>query len=412
MIKNFLVFVFTGTSILFADLIIYDKNFSPYAGGQDLITGDSAILDLQDRLSRPHPENNFLAKLDRLINQVLISTPLNLWVTIFQHEVFGHGYRIRDIGSANASVTGYQIVIDYPFGGGSGATNYRITDQLTIQQMVAIQIAGTEATAILANQLKNRWIKSRHIKARQGTLYIYSQQDLLNYVYSTPEQSYTLENGNDITAYIYWMNLYFPNCNLTLNELKSMAWINLLDPMTFYSVYQQISYIFTGEEVQIPMISAGKVDFLPNLRYSLSPSGPEVYVELFSRIQDDPLYVYFKWGNYTGIPSYGVGFEHPRCIPFFHDRIGLRLNLFRELVAENNLKALDYIVDPSKEQALESYGGIKTRYGYSFHFLYSPTFGQSSIQPHLELGYKSHGFVQGESLVEAVILRGGLEFSY
>ena len=36
---------------------------------------------------------------------------------------------------------------------------------------------------------------------------------------------------------------------------------------------------------------------------------------------------------------------------------------------------------------------------------------QYKSKPTFQSG-KSHGFVQGESLVEALILRGGLEFSY
>jgi len=278
--------------------------------------------------------------------------------------------------------------------------------------MVAISVAGTEATQILANRLKMQWLKKKKIPAKQGTLYISSEQDLYNYISITQVKRYYPNDGNDIRNYIYWMNHYFPSEKLTLSDLKQTAWINLIDPITFYSIYNQFYYAFTGKEMQIPMFQIRTVQFLPNFRYALSPSGPEVYLENFLMLNDDPLYTYIKYGNYTGTPSFGAGFEHARLFPFFYDRLGLRLNFFRELKAKNAISAYSIAIDPNKQPDLENFGGIETRYGYSFHLIYSPTIGKLSFKPQLELGYKSVGYVQGESLNAGLIIRGGFDVKY
>ena len=403
--------ILTFTSLV-ADQIVYDEDFSPYAGGEDLITLNNAFLKLEDTLY-PEPKNNgYSEKTNRLLNEFLITSPLNYLMTTVQHEVFGHGYRIRDIGKPKVRVNSYHIDAPIPYGTSGGSTNFSLNDKLTIRQMVAINIAGMEATSILANRVKMHWLKDKKIPSRQSTLYISSEQDIFSYVYGTDSEYYDIEHGNDVSAYIYWMNLYFPSSELTLGRIKKTAWLNLMDPMTFYSVYNQFYYIFTGQELKIPMIKIADVQFLPNLRYSFSPSGPELYLESFFLLKDEPLYTYIKWGNYTGTPSFGAGFEHPRLIPFWNENLGLRVNFFRELKAQNALSAIDFIQDPSKELALENFGGIETRYGYSFHLIYSPSIGKVFFKPHLELGYKSVGFVQGESLNAGLIIRGGFDVKY
>ncbi len=61
-------------------------------------------------------------------------------------KYFGHGYRIRDLGTKYAKVVGYKM---YVF---AGMTTLTPTDKLTVSQMLAINIAGLEADAILAHK--------------------------------------------------------------------------------------------------------------------------------------------------------------------------------------------------------------------------------------------------------------------
>ncbi len=49
---------------------------------------------------------------------VLIWYPLSEFEVTLQHEVFGHGYRIRDIGSNIVKVQGYEFDPPFPYGDG------------------------------------------------------------------------------------------------------------------------------------------------------------------------------------------------------------------------------------------------------------------------------------------------------
>ena len=97
----FLIFLSVSCFSFGADYdVIVDPNFSPYMGGQDLISGFKTLQVLEDALipSTNPPREGWGPATGRLAELVLIWNPLGQIATVAQHEIFGHGYRIRDIG--------------------------------------------------------------------------------------------------------------------------------------------------------------------------------------------------------------------------------------------------------------------------------------------------------------------------
>ncbi len=404
----FLVFLF---SFLFSAEILVDPYLSPYAGASDLITVNEGFAKIEDVLYKEDTENPYFSKIKRIANQTFIILPVNSFLTVVQHEYFGHGYRIRQIGSPTASVKNYRFNTPVPYGSGGGSTSYSFNDKLTIRQQVSIAIAGLEANTILANRLKLQFLSANKMPFSQNSFYEMNQQSTLFYIALTHERYNS--PGNDVAGYIYWMNRYFPNHTLSLSELKTYSWLSLVDPFTFFSYYAGFYYMWTGKEFTPPLIKTKNVQWMPNLRYSLSPSGPEVYLESFFKQDDDSFYAYVKYGNYTGTPSFGAGFEHPELFRFLIEGLGLRVDLFRELMSKNALSSLDYF-DPEVPitTALENFGGIKTRYGYGLNLIYHKKIPETSLEGDLQLGYKSVGYIPGESLNASIIARLGMVFEF
>lgn len=133
----------------------FDLNFSPYAGAENLLSIQRGFERLEDRflpsvsltmedLKNP-AESAVLSPggvLSRFARTYLFWLPESLSAAITQHEVFGHGYRIRDLGSKYGQVTGYEMLVI------GGSTEFESTSKLTTSQQLTIAIAGVEATTI------------------------------------------------------------------------------------------------------------------------------------------------------------------------------------------------------------------------------------------------------------------------
>jgi len=416
--------LFTFTS-LFSSELLFDRYFSPYAGSEDLLTIQKAIERGEDVLYKKKDENpldlsddedevlsqTLMSKYKRLGNQVLIMLPINVLSTTVQHEVFGHGYRIRQIGSQNAAVTGFSFDSPPPYGPGGAATYYNFTDSLTVRQQIAISIAGLEATAILANRVKLHWLQEGQLDARQTSLYNSSQQDILWYILLTNESDYSKKDGNDIASYVYWMDIYYPTDLTHIRTLRKQVLVNLLDPFTWYSYYSFFNYIWTGKNGSIPMIPVFGTKYLPGFRYALSPSGPETYFENFFLKDSVPFYAYLKYGYHAGHSHYGFGFEHPALFDWIFSELGLRVDFWKELKAVTAMSAIDFVDGPN-ESVISEYDGVESRFGAAFSFIARQKIEKFPGSIFIQAGYKSVGYLPGESLNASPILRAGLDFKF
>ncbi len=79
----------------------------------------------------------------RFGKMALIWKPYGLFADIWQHEFFGHGFRIRSSDSIYA--TSYHVNLPPPYEYGGGSTGFRYNETCKIVTFNAVDFGGTEA---------------------------------------------------------------------------------------------------------------------------------------------------------------------------------------------------------------------------------------------------------------------------
>lgn len=381
----------------------WDINFSPYAGGEDILFVHRSIERVEGfflgktAICYSQKANDRFWRLGELYLGWL---PINYLATVAQHEVFGHGYRIRDINHGRAKVQGYEFNAPPPYGEGGAATSYDIGPSLTTTEETSIAMAGVESTAIMALQTKFKWLESNRIDPRQSVLYLLCQHDLNLYI-GTLNILDSDDDGHDIKMYIRSLNYTYTNNFISGARLRSLSWINLGDPFTFYAIFSWFHYFWSGKETRIPMIPIYGWRYLPNVRLGLTPFGPEFLIENYLLKGKDPIYFYLKGGRHSQNRYGGIGFYVPRMWELGKWLIGFRFDAWRQpklLLESGNIPFLDidFQEKPSKQDPIYPYSeqhDMRVGWGGSMIFGY-----QSRSGFELELGYKSQGFLPGYSL--------------
>jgi hypothetical protein len=336
--------------------------------------------------------------------------PLNYLAVVVEHEVFGHGYRIRDINRGRAKVEGYQFNVPPPYGPGGAATSYAVSAKFTVTEESAVAMAGVESTAILSWLTKLKWLESGKIDPRQTALYLLGQYDLTLYIGSLKALNDHEVDGHDIKAYVDSVNHNYTADRLTGRALRSLSWMNLGDAFTYYSVYAWFHYISSGKETSIPMIPVFGYGYLPGIRLGLTPFGPEYFVENFFVKKNQPIYFYAKGGRHAKNNYYGLGMYAPKIWMIGHWAFGLRFDgwwqpkLLLQQGSQNFLEIdLDEKPDPnnplysfSQQHAMRlgTAGSVLTSFRIT---------GRSGLE--MELGYKTRGFLPGYSLWNSPVTR-------
>lgn len=420
--KSVLLFLST-TSILFGNSQpCVDIHFTPYAGAENIILLQKSFEKVENVVF-PIPSSIATKDLGdsrySLNNRMLIGAkallfwlPFNSSCTVTQHEIFGHGYRVRDLGPKYAEVTGYKMYVI------TGSTAIETTNKLTVSQSITINIAGLEADAILANKLKMKWLSSGHIDPRQGSLYALSSLSLTGYALSVHENPTTVpKTGNDIINFLFELNSLYKESPLTYTTLKNASLVNILDPFLIYSILSQIYYVNYGVATNIPMFKFGSIQYLSSPRLSLTPFGLQGYLDNFIMFKSVPTYLYLKWGKNGSNIYYGCGIENPSVFNWKKASLGFRADLWRQpmvLFQQGALSAKQIEALPEEtsiSQIPQLYPmSLLTKRSLGGAFSIIGTYGlvKWPARIYLELGYKSDGYLPGEALRASPIARGGL----
>ena len=403
--KKLAILTLSWTS-LFGDVYynaIVDRYFSPYIGADDLISAHYGLERFQDWLVPPpcEPKRGFWAGTERFAELFFVWDSINCVAVTTQHEVFGHGYQLRSMHKDSFRVRGYKINIPPPYDSGGGHTAFTYDDaKVTTFQELAVTYGGVEATAILANRLKLNWLQKGFIDARESTFYIGSEQDISGYAWIS-----SARDEGDISRYVRELNKTYPHGHITLSTLKKQALVNLLDPFSFYALYAWWRFVISGKETRIPMMRIGSYNYLPSARLGLTPFGPEFYLDNFLVKDNKPIYFYLRGGNYSKQTYIGFGIEHAyiwnlECLPW-----GLRLDCWYQ--PHTAFRNLNYSVEKLNKQ------------GHFTHQPHNPTPGisltaighkklWSNGALFFQIGGKTIGFLEGETLQPSLIARIGL----
>jgi len=383
---------------------MWDMHMSPWAGGEDLLFATRILEKAETYMLGQSPiayAKTAYARFWRLSELVGVWLPINYFAMLLQHEVFGHGYRLRDLHTHGlAKVDGYSFQAPPPYGPGGAATYFSIYPNFTTTDASAVSSGGVEGTAVLALITKLKWLTSGKIDPRQTVLYLLCEQDLTLYIGSLKSQDIRSMAGHDINSYVETLNYTYPEHILSRGRLRSLSWINLADPFTFYSIYAWFHYLSSGKETKIPMIASL---YLPGLRLGLTPFGPEVFFENFFSRQKIPLYAYVKGGSHAGNRYFGGGVLAPKLWTVWRWSFGLRADLWRQpklLLQPGSVPftEIDFNTAPNPDNPLYSTAEQhEMRIGGAGSLITSFQ-GSERIAYEGEFGYKSQGFLPGYSL--------------
>ncbi len=391
----------------------WDIHMSPYAGGEDILFLHRCIERTEGWLISKSPvyySKAPQARIWRFFELLSGWLPLNYLAIVVEHEIFGHGYRIRDINRGRIKVKGYSFNTPPPYGPGGAATSYKISNQFTTTEETTVAMAGVESTAILALLTKLKWLESGKIDPRQTALYLLGQYDLILYIGSLNVLDDDQMDGHDIKAYVDSVNQTYTANQLKGGRLRSLSWMNLGDAFTYYSLFAWLHYVSSGKETSIPMIPVFGYGYLPGIRLGLAPFGPEYFVENFLLKENHPIYFYAKGGRHAKNNYYGLGMYAPKIWTVGKWAFGLRFDGWRQpkLLLEpgsKNIFEINFDEPPDPDHPLYPYSEQhKTSFGTAASALVSFKIDRLSGFE-TELGYKTPGFLPGYALRASPVAR-------
>lgn len=382
-------------SPLFASqTLMVDRHLSPYSGSASLLFAQNTLIQTEDYFFDGEGHNGTAKVWGRTLEQLFFWYPINMISSVTQHEFFGHGYRLRELGTHPKK---YSIS---PWG---GATYFKMKESDSIGKLLAVDVAGLEGESILARDTKMEWIRRGEIDGRLSTVYTQAAQSLFWYTLITKRGSIHDKgalDGNDVSGYIFLHNITYPDHELSISKLTRWSLLNLLDPMTFYAYYSYFYYMAEGKPWSFPMLPLSEnIRYLPNIRIAYAPYAPEAYCENFFSIYGKPLYFYFKGGE----RSWGMGFAYDHFLSGNRGSLGVRFDGWNHNIFETPSTIEDLIEDTVVFHSI-----IKKRKWGCALSLTSSIRLFSKLSLFLEVGGKTSGYLPGYSLGKEIVGRIGL----
>lgn len=391
-----------------------DQYYSPYMGSDAILTVHQS-LDLSEKwLSNyEEPKKGLKPSFYRWIDLSLIWTLIAVIEEVVQHEVFGHGYRIRSLKEAD--VQSYKFETPPPFGPGGGATSFYVGENLKLGELQAITVAGLEAEDILARQIKFSFCQKNQMDAKLGILF--AQTRLSPFFYSLVDYGIeeTLEekifSGHDIQAFININNMLYPQKLITKNHVTYQLMLNLLDPMVWYQQYNYFYYIFTGKNISCPMIKLGEnLKLLPSLNVYLAPYGLDYSLEQYVLYKERPIYFYVKTSPFEFNRAVGAGIEAKELFRKNDFSFGAKTHFWMQPNFLASWKMGDVLQEIRPEGIDEKL--LQKIYGAYIGVLANYHFKNTNNKFYLECGAKSKGYIQGYPLGASSVWRVGSNFSF
>lgn len=448
-----------------ASTFIIDQHFSPNASAADFLFLQNELMGLQSRyqnyLSHKTHKNKtssldaenlpleipqlslgqkILKRSQRLAEISFVWNPLGALTAITQHEVFGHGFRLRDLGRQNAQIKGYHLNRPPPYGKGGGYTKYSLLKPISLSQTMLIQIAGMEASTLLAHHTILSWLSKRKVDGREANLLIASHFDLPIYALSIRNfddiiLGYQKETGHDVINYLMCLHFLYPSdssLRTLYDEIQESARFTILSNLfVYYALAAQIQYIWNGIALDLAEFKYSPIRFyIPTYQLELTPFGPQDCIGNYLLLRSgEPYYFYYKHGSFSKNTYTTLGFENQGIFSYKQHSFGLKLDLwnqprFLDWTPENQEApsyyyyesrwGLGMIVrfDQGKNSYTEEELFSKTK-GGSFAVIYKYAFDPTSRNSlYTLLGYKTKGYLPGESISRGLLFRCGLSLLF
>lgn len=248
---------------------------------------------------------------------LFFDAPQEQFVMVVNHELFGHGARLRE--QFNGPI-GYEFHTPAPYGPGSASTTYVFDRVPTPAERLSVHTGGMETSGIAADVTASRALQRGSMSARDALRYAGFELDTLLYVLGTDDDGE--EPGQDVADFLATYNalaLVSGAELLSTQTLKRRALASLANPMLGYAAWRIGRYLATGaDEGAIPTLSIGGVRYLPLMRYRLTPFGTEwaLVNEIGGRMR--PTQVELRIGHAPNDRPWGLSVRH-REIPAWNE---------------------------------------------------------------------------------------------
>jgi hypothetical protein len=214
----------------------------------------------------------------RLAKLALFDEPQENWFRVVNHEVFGHGARLRNLFDGHI---GYDLPAPPPYGRGGGATFFQIDRPATVEEVLAISVGGMEANYVLARTLAQDAITDGQWDYRDARRYLYAEYDTIRYILGTSDVEGEGHDVGDFRRVYNDLATFVDEPTLSARTLRRRALVGFANPLIAYSYYSTfVSYVWGGHTTApVPTIHFGATRYLPMARFHLTPFGTEFVID-------------------------------------------------------------------------------------------------------------------------------------
>lgn len=353
---------------------------------------------------------------------------------ITNHEVFGHGFRLREIGGLNPRYTLFYAVP------GDAEKLMELKRSLPpkefTQKEIGVHIGGIESSQVLTKQVTLHCLCEQRITPTQAWLFLQGTLDGIVYVRHAYDENRRMKKPailkdvvmlarainypdqaspsafnaageplnlrtlhaagylNDVRNYIAKINeLYDDPKALDIQQVQSAYRLNYLDPFVGYALYYlAFEYLIKGNvHWKYPMIPIGEIRYLPGLKCIMTPYGLETQLVNYLRYRHMSAQVFINYGQHYAHTSYSIGGQCNAIPVNDHLSLGGRLYVWKQ----------PQLLTDAPADALSKLGIMTTVIG---EYAFNQYFGLVS-----HVGYKTQGYLQGECLASSFIFRLGVK---
>jgi hypothetical protein len=316
----------------------------------------------------------------RLFKLALFDDPQENWLRVANHEVFGHGGRIRELFDGHIS---YQLPAPPPYGRGGGATFFEFDRVPTVEEVLAVTVGGMEANYVMARALAQDAMTEGAWNYRDALRYFYAEYDTINYIRSVRPIE---EEGHDVGDFIRIYNDVAADAGedtISSRELRRNVLASFANPLIAYSYYSSfVSYVWQGRTTApVPMIHFGGTRYLPMMRFHLTSFGPEFVLDNAFVRNGRFIDATVTWGQTVGSRTWSIGGLETRLVSVKDWTIGGEGTVWRR-------------PEWGGQFAVTASRRLGARGAHAFAFV-------------AEGGFKTDGFAPGDPLHQGAFVRVG-----
>ncbi|HEX5110975.1 MAG TPA: hypothetical protein VFV95_21130 [Vicinamibacterales bacterium] len=337
----------------------------------------------------------------RVARLLFFDRPQEEWLRVANHEVFGHGGRVRELFGGFVQ---YHIDAPRPYGPGGGVTYFELTPEFTVHELQAVSVGGMEVNAVAAADIADRAFRASRLSARTALRYLGFQLDSFRYIQRTGDEPEPA--GHDVSDFLQTYNATaeFAGTELiTPRTLRRESYIGLANPMLASALFSVGRYALTGNpDGPVFTLPVGSMRVMPWLAYRLAPYGTEWSASADIGWARGAAQVSVTVGRAPGETPWGVGAT----------MFGLALRDWRIDVELDGWRQPPLALGPLPDLGsaliglpLEWGGRIRSR---AENPLVGVWWSRSAATLIVEAELKSRGFIPGEPLDEGLVLRAGL----